>query len=366
MYVTFRPVWIAKEKRWKLDIMRDGKRKVFTSSIPKKEGKQAVIAKALEWIDDPERNKYCTFAELFPLFLQYYREKMGNNTSYHRYVTFGNNHLMPRLGKKIVSKITLDQWQACISQAQPLNGRTEPLSKKTLGAIKETISAFLKWAKPRHYIDEDFTSELFIPKTATVKGKDILQLADIENWFNNPTGLWYERALQFQLMIGARPGEVLGLKRSDYNGITNVLTIQRSLNNKKQITPGKNKNAHRSIRLSGPALELLQAQLKATAHLDTEWLFCGSLGQLPSPQKYYQTLEVICSRLGLPKISPYCLRHTFFSLVEGYLPSRMMKAIFGHSEATDSHILYGDHEVDGELIQISQRLDVTPLYKISM
>lgn len=366
MYVKLSPKWDSSQKCWRLSIMREGKRKVFKSAVPKKEGKQIVIDKALEWLDDPEMNKYCTFAELFPRFLDYYVEKMGNNTSYQRYISVGKNHLAPRLNSKIVSRITLDQWQACISQAKPQDGKTEQLSKKSLGAIRETISAFLKWAKPRHYIDEDFTKELFIPKTAPIKGRDILQLSDIEKWFTNPTNLWYERALQFQLMTGMRPGEVLGLKRSDFDPNTNILRITRSLNNRRELTPGKNRNAQRSFQVSGPALDILKAQLQLTEDLRSEWVFCGSLGQMPSPQKYYQTMESICKRLDIPKISPYCLRHTFFSLVEGYLPQRAMKAIFGHSDATDSHKLYGAHEVNGELTQISEQLKVTPLYKIPM
>lgn len=360
MYVSVNPHWNG--KLWRVDIQKNGTRKTFSSSVPRSEGKRIVREKALAWLEDPEQNKFCTFSELFPRFLTFYAEKNGKNVSFSRYVSVGKNHLMPVLEKKVVSRITLDQWQSCISQAEPKNGRTDVLSRKSLGAIRETIAAFMKWAKPRHYMDEDFSSELYIPKAAPKKGREILQVEDIKNWFGNPTGLWYEKGLWLQLLIGARPGEILGLKISDFDPKTHILTISRAINAQGQITPGKNKNAHRQVLLTDKALEIFLEQSEVSRQLRSDWLFCGKFGQKPSPRKYYQTMTVICERLQMPKISPYCLRHTFFTLVEEYLPSRSMKAIFGHSEATDSHNLYGDHMIDGELGRISEQLKVTPLY----
>lgn len=362
MYRSINPTWYPNQKLWRVSIQKDGIRKTFSSSVPRSEGKKIVRQKALEWLDSGDSQRDLPFSEVFPRFLEFYIEKCGNNSSYRRYVSVSKNHIMPRIGKLPVGKITLDQWQACISQAK--SSQVDELSKRSLGCIRETLAAFMKWAKPRKYIDEDFSSELYIPKSAEIKGKDILQIADIQRWFSDPTGLWYERALMFQLLVGWRPGEVLGLKPSDFNQDTHIITINRAINHRREITPGKNKNAHRSVCLSGLALDLVEEQLRVSEELESEWLFCGKFGQKPSPEKYYQTMKKIVELRQLPPVSPYCLRHTFFTLVEGYLPSRAMKAIFGHSEATDSHALYGDHMVDGELVGIANRLKVTPLYQI--
>lgn len=363
MYYKINPRWVEDRKLWRVSIQKNGVRKTFSSAVPRSEGKKIVRQKAIEWLENGDNDKNERFSIVYPRFLQFYYEKSGNNTSYRRYISFGNNHLLPVLGKYPVGSITLDQWQNCITNATPKDGRTKALSKKTLGAIRECISAFMKWAKPRKYIDEDLSSELFIPKTAAIKGKDILQLADVERWFQEPTGLWYEKALMFQLLIGCRPGECLGLQRNDYDPRKHIITIRRSINNRGEITPGKNKNARRTIELTGTPLRLLEEQLERTKDLRSDWIFCGKLGQKPSPRKYYQTMTRIAEARDLPKISPYCLRHTFLSLVEGYLPQRAMKAIVGHSEATDTHALYGEHEVDGELQLISRSLKVTPLYQ---
>lgn len=363
--VKISPHWQESRKTWKVVVQKDGKEKWFYCSTPGAKGKKSCRQRAIDWLNEDNTDEKLPFSTIYDRFLQFYDEKSGKNVSYRRYISVGNNHLLPVLGKKPVGSITLDQWQSCITKATPKDGRTAELSKKSLGAIKETLTAFMKWAKPRKYISEDFSSELFIPKAAEIKGKEILQIEDVQRWFSEPTGLWYERALMFQLMIGCRPGECLGFQRSDYDPITNIITINRSINNQGEITPGKNRNAHRSLHLDGIALELLQEQLRVTKDLRTDWIFCGKLGQKPSPQKYYQTMQKIAEAKGMPKISPYCLRHTFLSLIEGYLPSRAMKMVFGHSEATDTHALYGNHIVNGELVGISDQLKVTPLYQIS-
>lgn len=361
MYYALKPYWNG--KRWIIDIQKDGVRKCFSSTVPRSEGKKIVRQKALDWLENGENEQKLLFSEVYSRFLRFYYEKSGNNTSYRRYVSFGNHHIVPRLGKIPVGSITLDEYQSCISQAKPVDGRTEVLSKKTLGALRECLVAFMKFAKPRKYIPEDFSSELYIPKAAPTVGRDILQLEDVRRWFQDPVGLWYEKALMFQLLVGFRPGEVLGLQPDDFNSKTNVLTVSRAINNRGEVTTGKNKNARRSIVLSGKALIIIKEQLEISSALESDWLFCGKFGQKPSPQKYYQTLKKIEEARGFPQISPYCLRHTFYTLIEGYLPSRAIKTIFGHSDATDSHSLYGEHIVSGELVGISEQLKVTPLYQ---
>lgn len=360
MYHSINPYWTG--KKWFVDIQKDGVRKAFSCSIPRSEGKKIVRQKALAWLEGGDTENGLPFSVVFSRFLEYYKERNGENTSYKRFICFGKNHILPKLGNLPVGKITLDQYQACISQAKPAAKNIKTLSKKSLGAIRETLAAFMKWAKPRHYITEDFSTELYIPKSAQIVGKNILQIEHIKRWFAEPTGLWYEPALMFQLLVGFRPGEVLGLQISDYNPETHVLTINRALNTEGQITPGKNKNAHRQILATGKARAILEERIAKAAELRSPWIFCGKFGQRPSPQKYYQTFKKIAEAQNMPQVSPYCLRHTFYTLVEGYLPQRAIKTIFGHSDTTDSAALYGQHMVDGELFGISEQLKVTPLY----
>lgn len=372
MYISINPKWSEKEKRWRVDLMRNGVRKTFSSSVPRSEGKRIVREKALEWIENGGNNKSVSLDAAYKLFVSDYKTKHGENTQLTRINSVGKNHILPKLGKNKVSMITLDQWQGVITGAKPIvrrkpdgseKSRPAQLSKKYLKNIREVVVMFIRWALPRGYMTADYTSELYIPHGAPTKGREILQISEIEKWFQNPTGLWFERALMFELLTGLRPGEVLGLKREDYqNGI---ITIRRSINVQGKITTGKNDNARRRMELVGEVRELLEEQLRETRTLKSEWIFCSPFGMMPSQWAFSKCFTRIKEKMGFsPSLSPYCLRHTFYTQVESYLPSRLIKTIFGHSESTDGHSLYGSHELDGELHEAADRLKVTPLYSI--
>jgi len=371
MYVSIKPIWSDKEKRWRVDLMRNGVRKTFSSSVPRSEGKRIVREKALAWLESGGKDSM-TLAEVYPLFIQEYINKRGNNSQVERIRSAGKNHILPKLGDLKVGRITLDQWQSVLSKAEPVPrlrqdgsnyNPTRQLSKKYLKNIKEVISLFMRWAVPREYMSINYSDELYIPFDAPTKGREILQMEDIRRWFAEPTALWYERALMFELLTGLRPGEVLGIQHGDYkNG---VLTIQRSVDKTGKITPGKNENARRRIELVGEVREIFEEQVEVSKGLGSLWVFCSPFGMMPSQQALGKCLDRIKEKLDLsPTLTPYCLRHTFYTQVESYLPQRLMKTIFGHSDSTDSHALYGNHELDGELHEASEKLKVTPLYSI--
>lgn len=374
MYISINPKWSDKEKRWRVDIMRNGVRKTFSSSVPRSEGKRIVREKALDWIENGDKNTGVDLTTAFDRFIQDYKMKHGENTQLTRIKSVSRCHILPRLGGCKTGNITLDQWQSVISQAKPIvrrkpdgseKNRPAQLSKKYLKNIREVIVLFMRWALPRDYMTTDFTSELYIPHGAPTKGKEILQISEIERWFQNPTGLWFERALMFELLTGLRPGEVLGLKRTDFDKKTGIITISRSINAQGKITTGKNENARRRMELVGEVRQLLEEQLKETKELRSEWIFCSPFGMMPSQWAYTKCFARIKEKMHFsPSLTPYCLRHTFYTQVESYLPSRLIKTIFGHSESTDGHSLYGSHELDGELHEAADRLKVTPLYSI--
>ncbi len=167
-----------------------------------------------------------------------------------------------------------------------------------------------------------------------------------------------------EILTGLRPGEVLGLQRDDYDRSTGAITINRSINSRGKVTPGKNKNARRAIVLTDDVKKILDEQLDDTEYLDSEWIFCNRIGLAPSQDSLRDTLKILVKEHELPDgITPYSLRHTFYSHTEAYLPDRIIKGIFGHSDKTDGHSIYGNHEVAGEAQEAAKRLSVTPLYK---
>ena len=354
------PKWNG--QKWVLSVMVDHKRKQFTSIRPKTAGKREVIDRALEWLDELDGDKSRVFfSEAWDIFLNDYYKRKGKNEQSRQIVTLGGLYLLPSLADVRCGKITIEMLQAIINEARPKK-RKGQLSKKYLSNIKGVIVQFCRWAAPRGYLKTDPSNQLYIPQSAQTVGRTILQLSDIERLFSKPVGLWYERALMLEVLTGLRPGEVLGLKRADYkNG---VLTIRRSLNDRGEVTQGKNKNAQRVINCPDEVRDLISQQMTATKSLGSEWLFCNQIGDKACQQVYRRTWKKLCKIHRLPESStPYSLRHMFYSHTEAYIPDRLIKMVFGHSSSTDSHKLYGDHLIDGELAEARDRLAVTPLYK---
>lgn len=112
---------------------------------------------------------------------------------------------------------------------------------------------------------------------------------------------------------------------------------------------------------------LIEDQKRATEHLCSDYIFCNPEGRFASQGGYRKCWRAIVKKKDLPDdTTPYSLRHTFYTHTEGHLPDRVIKTIFGHSSQTDSHRLYGNHLLQGELHEAAEMLSKTPLYKASI
>ena len=367
------PKWDSKHNKWVLSIMIDGCRKQFTSSQKGMPGKRACRDKAVTWLENGASTPgNSTVATVIEEYKKEYLTRHGNNEQFINIESICRNFIIPAIGNKKCSSIAIKDWQGILNNAKPMphhrkDGsvyyRAETLSKKYLKNIKGVITSFCKWAIPRHYI-QDYPSDLYIPAGAPTKGKEILQLSDIEKLFKDPTGLWYERALMFEVLTGWRPGEVIGLQKSDYDPVTGIVTINRAINRRGMITPGKNKNAHRSIELTPEVKQILDEQIEETAYLESEWIFCNPIGFPARQDAVADCWKRIVKHKGLPEnTSPYSLRHTFYTHTEAYLPDRVIKSIFGHSDKTDGHSIYGAHAISEEAHEAAEMLSVTPIYQ---
>lgn len=165
-----------------------------------------------------------------------------------------------------------------------------------------------------------------MPAGARLKGKKVLQPADLITLFNTDTTLYrgkrvpdeYVNAYRFQVLTGLRPGELMGLQWPDIQG--NTVHVQRAVNVRGEIT----------------------------GHQDS--VFC-----ITNEQHYYKRWKAYCTANGLTKVTPYELRHTFVSVVKT-LPAGEVKGLVGHSLDMDTfgvygHILTGEAEATAEAVE---------------
>lgn len=195
---------------------------------------------------------------------------------------------------------------------------------------------------------------LEIPKAARCKTRQILQPESIKTLFTIDTTLYrgkrvfdpYIHAYRFAVLTGVRPGELLGIERSDIHG--NLLYLSKSINCYGEITQGKNDNAIRTITLSPLAMKVLQDQIRFDSN--SQYLF-----QIPNNQYFRKRWQKYCEANSIERTSLYELRHTFVSIAKT-LPEGMVKSIVGHSAQMDtfgiySHTLTTDAEETSRALQ---------------
>jgi integrase len=247
--------------------------------------------------------------------------------------------IKPQMGNKRISDLCDSDLQHVLDTAF----KKKHLAKKTLKNIRGDMSAFIKYCRREKlttYIPDDIT----IPAAALDSTKTILQPDSLVKLFSSdmtvdhhkPVFEPYINAFRFQVLTGLRPGELLGLMQSDIRD--GIMYIQRSVDITGIITPGKNKNARRSQVLTEAEKQVLADQL---ALEESMFIF-----RIESQQDYRNHLKRYCKANGIPKVTPYELRHTFVSIAKS-LPEGVVKPLVGHSVSMDTFGVYG-HFLDGD------------------
>lgn len=344
-------IWIEKEKRWSMRVSINGTIRRFTSRKPGTAGKREVLRKYREFIDGHGVSPILV-SDAWNQFTEQVILKNGRTDAFISLDKYGRNYILPRIGKMIVQNVTLLDLQDIINKAKPVSGKDQ-LSRKTLSNLRSSTMQFVRFCIAAEYMDP-LRGELFIPKTAPKKEKVILQPADIRRLFEGPADDWYINIFRFGCVTGLRTGEILGIKTSDIkNGI---LTINRSINVRNEITPGKTDNARRQLYLNKIARRIIDENIKRNTQLKTDWIFCSKSGGPLSQSTLRNNWIRIAAERGLPG-SIYSLRHTFISLMKNEMPESMLKTIVGHGAKMDTYGIYG-HIVDGELQKAAKIIDV--------
>lgn len=351
------PRWDDFRKRWQLNKSVDGVRRTFYSSKPGKAGSIECKRKAADYAESGDKSMR-RLNKAWPDYLKDVKHR-GGTDNYSQREMHGRLYLLPALGRKKVRDITDQDWQDVINAAAEFGHEGKPLSKKSLLNLRGTISDFYHFARKSRMMT--VMPDLYIPKSAVINNKDILQPAQFNKLFSSDAWIfrgkirheYYINAWRLMAVTGLRPGECYGLKQSDVQD--DVLVIQRSINSRGEVTKGKNANARRTIVLHALAKKIIAEQMSTIDSKASGWLFTGRDGEKPVPQTIYKAWRSYASRAGI-SCTPYELRHTFVSMLKNDMPSELMKRLVGHSEAMDTFGVYG-HQVDGELQTAAKILD---------
>lgn len=345
--------WMEKQKRWQIKVQKDGERRSFYSSKPGRTGQREANAKADAWLDEGIEGTRQRVAELFDEYVKELKQNTSES-NWHKVESYGRIWLKPVIGHKKIENISENDFQKIMNAMHK-----EGLSKKTIQCFRATVCQFCKYCR-RVKVSTLNPEFLEVPKGAYTKEKTILQPEHLAVLFGISTTMKYGKrvedplihAYRFQVLTGLRPGELIGLRWEDI--WDDVVHIRRAINYLGEETKGKNENAVRNFALTPSAKKELQDQWVLSS-AKTGTVFCVKGTHISDQQQYYREWISYCKANGLPKTSPYMLRHTFVSFAKN-LPEGQVKALVGHSQSMDTLGVYA-HEMKDDLQKVADSLE---------
>lgn len=339
--------WMENQRRWQINVQKDGVRRSFTSSKPGRTGQREANAKADAWLDDGITDSSYRISRIYVDYLDDLKARSGES-NWRPEDSRWRNWILPEIGQLKLSNLTEQHLQNVINKAA-----TAGKSKKHLKNIRADLYAFCKYCRKRKASNLN-PENVVVPDAAPVGIRKILQPEDLLKLFTIDTTMLCGKrqkdafiyAYRFHVTTGLRPGELLGLKWSDIKN--DVVHVQRSINVLGEETRGKNKNADRSFYLNDLTKSILEKQMEDTA--EGEYVFPRI-----TENGYWRRLKKYCASNELPMVSAYEMRHTFISIIQ-QLPESDIKAIVGHSRSMDTFGVYA-HSVDGRKASIAAGIE---------
>lgn len=331
--------WMKGQKRWQINVQKDGVRRSFTCAKPGRAGQREANAKADAWLSGGiGGGRRPTVNDVYPAYLAAVKVRTGQSNWRPVDARF-RCHILPAVGPVRLDRVTDQQLQGVLDA-----GYAAGLSKKYLSSICSDMRAFFKYCRMSRLCTFE-PMQIAVPAGARKGQRKILQPDDLVKLFQC-TQTSYRRkvvfdenihAYRFQVLTGLRPGELIGMLWSDISG--DYLLLQRAINIYGEETRGKNENAVRSMYLSPVAKAVLREQYKMTGG-------AGPVFPVESERAYYVAFRRFCEYNDMTRCSLYELRHTFVSIVK-MLPAGEIKDLVGHSQNMDTfgiyaHALLGD------------------------
>jgi len=355
------PVWNEKKQQWILETMSDRKRKAFTSSDPSKKGLVDVRKKYNNWVAGESEKADWRIDKCYPLFLDDVRARSSED-NYIYCERLLRLYILPKCHLRKIGSMTVNDWQHIINTAKPAGRKTkkgteypvkDALSKKMLSNIRGVIVSFCVYMS-KYNMPALVPHGLYVPVSAPTIEKGILQPDQLKTLFKASTA-WYVNAWRFMVVTGLRPGETYGIQRNDIKD--GLLTISRAVNERGIETKGKNENAKRELLLNAVALSIIEDQIAIINKkgLVGKWIFPNRYGEMPMPGNVYKRWKIYAKSNNIT-VSPYCLRHTWISIMKNKMPAEMVKMLVGHSESMDTFGVYG-HKIEGELQESKTIMD---------
>ncbi|MBI4496343.1 MAG: site-specific integrase [Chloroflexi bacterium] len=261
-------------------------------------------------------------------------------------------HIAPHLGKTLLSKLSALQV-ARLYATLLREGRSPRRVQQAHGLLHKALGDAHKWgllaSNPAAVVDAP-RRERHTPRLWTQEQTQRCISAVLEGH----QGGQYGPLLGFLLASGCRVGEALGLRWSDVDWQPQRVRIERQVTEvrgRPQEGPPKTEAGVRTIALPSWGMALLRQQREQVAawKVGSQRVFPTQVGSVPLQGNVRRSLDSLCAKLGLTRVTVHQLRHISLSLLAmAGVPVKVAQERAGHSTPTMTLRVYTHVLGDGD------------------
>jgi integrase len=307
-------------------------------------------AKAIDWLYD---------------WLETY---MQNNIKEQTYNTY--NMVIKKMLAPFLRDVQLKNLTPLMLQ-NAFNELSVKYAPSTLRKIKNILNSALRAARENELIAKDPFVGVKLPKLQKPKIES-LSIQDIEKLMKVAQNYNIYEAIEIAFSTGLRIGEVLALEWEDVDykkaELNITKTLIRSENDKgKEVLKVqytlKTESSLRTVPLNHRNVDLLKDLKKRRSVddiTDNGIIFCSTRGTHIYFRNFNRSLEAICEKAGIKRISANILRHSFASIaIERKADVKAVSKIMGHTkiETTFNNYVHPSKNRTKEVAEIMSLTD---------
>ena len=354
-------IYKRKDGRWCAAYFDQNFKRHYIYGSSQKQVKEKLKIKMEEQNDSlDEKEENFSLQEWVLNYLETYKKNSLKPSTYGTYMLTYRKHILDSvIGKKLLKDLTLEDVQKYYNKKIE-----EGYNSKTVRHIHLLINGSLKKAVQMHYISENVSDYVILPKKKKYE-TSILSVEDIRRIVYEAKQEEIYPIVLLGLLCGMRKGEILGLRWSDISFERKQIFVKYSLckiiddkpdeyghyHTIYKIMEPKNATSIRTIPMAQEVIDALQRQkiiqdknksIYKDVYQDMDLVFAELDGtfikQRQLNDKYHRMLE----KYNIPQVRFHDLRHSFASmLLHEQVSIRTVQDLLGHASITTSMDIYG-------------------------
>jgi len=258
-----------------------------------------------------------------------------------------NQHIKPALGTRRLRDLTPDDVDSLLRAK-----REAGLGHSSVMRIRAVLVQALRHGERYGYVSRNVGALVDLPRAPQTEGRS-LTVKQARKLLDAAKNDRLEAAIWCGLLLGLRPGELLGLSWADVDLDNARLTVRRSLKRERGVLRLGDPKTPKSIRtLEVPPLivdalrahrarQAVERLAAGSLWADNDLVFPSEVGTPTDPSNLRRSFRKITKRAGLGDWHPHELRHSAASILsDAGVPLEKVADVLGHRDVRTTSTVY--------------------------